>query len=70
MIEILQAIQILNALLTLGANGVAAASRVGKVLETAQSENRAINATEWDAIMDEADQADVKLAMAIQNASD
>lgn len=70
MIQILQAIQILNALLALGATALPVAQKVGQVLEDAQRENRDITRAEWDAIVDDADQADIKLALAIENAPD
>lgn len=70
MIEVITAIQVINALLTLGGNGVIQAQKIGLVLEKAQKEGRNITQAEWDQLTDEADAADVKLAMAIANHPD
>ena len=70
MIELLQAIQILNALLSVGVTALPIAQKVGQVIQKAQEEGRDISQEEWDTILDEADQADIKLAMAINEVSD
>ena len=62
----LSALQALNAALALGVNGLATAQKIGRVLESAQSEDRPINEDEWGAIVREADAADDKLAQSIR----
>jgi len=66
--DTLHAIRALNAMLALGAAGLAAAQRWGRVIQRAQEEQRPISAAEWDAIRAAADRSDARLAQAIQDA--
>lgn len=67
-ITTLQAIQYANATLTLAVNSLAAHQRIMGVIAQAQAEGRDISSTEWDAIEEQADAADERLAAEIRKA--
>lgn len=65
-VSMLEAVQVLNGLLSLGVNGLISAQRVGAVIETAIAEGRAISTEEWRRATTDADVADARLAATIQ----
>jgi len=64
--EVLAAIQILNAALDLGVNGLSVAQKIGPLIEQSIKSGQPIPAADWKTVMDEADQADAKLAADIR----
>lgn len=61
-----EAIQALNAVLSLAVNAAVSAQQISEVIQKAQAEGRDISREEWDQIISQADAADARLAAAVR----
>lgn len=61
-----EAIQALNAVLSLAVNAAVSAQQISEVIQKAQAEGRDISKEEWDQIISQADAADARLAEALK----
>lgn len=65
-VAMLEVVQVLNGLLSLGVNGLVAAKKVGVVLEQSIQSGEPISKDVWRMMMEDADVADARLAATIR----
>lgn len=64
-VTMLEAVQVLNGLMSLGVNGLITAQKIGAIIERSAATGQPISQDEWNAITADADVADARLAATI-----